>query len=285
MARPPRVVGIVVGVLLVATVSLASCSSPPKSIVPANLEIVCEGNGSPTVILVPGLDTPAETFASLQAQIATDTRVCRYSRAGIGRSPDWPEDLPDPTAGTAADQLRATLEANDIPGPYVMLGWSYGGLVAQASAARHRDALAGLVFEDSSMMGQFESEFSDPSTFEEGGRAINLESTADEVAQLKMTGLPLIVLTEGIPPEGVDEATLEWYTQLHDELSDLSDDSLHLIATDASHAIHWDSEALVEKAVDSVVEAVRSGDPLPECDDAVWVPYGGECRATGDAGQ
>lgn len=278
MARPPGGFRIVVGALLVATVGLSACTSPPQSIAPANLDIVCSGEGSPTVILVPGMDTPAEAFESLQAQIATDTRVCSYSRAGLGNSPAWPDDLPDPTAGTAADQLRATLEENEIPGPYVMLGWSYGGLVTQAFAARHRDALAGVVFEDSSTIAGFEHETFDPSLLREGGRPIDVDSTADEVGELDLSGIPTILLTQGKADEDFDEPTLAWWTGLQDDLAQASEGSLHLIAVDAGHAIHWYSEALVEKAVDTVVAAVRSGEPLAECDDVVWVPYGGECR-------
>lgn len=204
--------------------------------------------------------------------------MCSCSRAGIGNSPEWPKDLPDPTAGTAADQLRATLNAIEIPGPYVMLGWSYGGLVTQAFAARHRDALAGVVFEDSSTIEGFGRDDFDSSVLEEAGRLIDLEASAEEVSELDLTGLPVVVLTQNAPEDELGPSLLAWWTGLHDGLADLSEDSVHLIAVDAGHAIHWYSEALVEKAVDSVVEAVRSGEPLPECDDHVWVPYGGECR-------
>ena len=199
MAGSPQATRVVIGMILVATAFLSACTSPPESIAPANLEIVCEGEGTPTVILIPGLATAADVFDSLQTQIANDTRVCSYSRAGVGDSRRWPEDIPDPSAGTAADQLRATLEANDVLGPYVVLGWSYGGLVTQAFAARHRDVVAGLVFEDSSMMGQFESDFFDPSTFAEGGRSIDLDATAEEIEDLSLTGIPVIVLTQGDP--------------------------------------------------------------------------------------
>ncbi|SFS02812.1 Pimeloyl-ACP methyl ester carboxylesterase [Microbacterium sp. cf046] len=278
MARLPGRDRVVIGALLVAVCALSACTSASERVAPADLDLSCAGEGSPTVILVPGLNTAADTFASLQTQIATDTLVCSYSRAGLGQSPDWPEDLPDPTAGTAADQLRATLEANDIPGPYVMLGWSYGGLVTQAFAARHRDALAGVVFEDSSTIGAFQDESFDLSILQEGGRQIDFESTIDEVEGLELADIPTIVLTQGNPEDDSDASILEWWTELHDALAALSGDSVHVIATDAGHAIHWDSEALVEKAVDSVVAAVRSGDQLPACDDVEWVPYGGECR-------
>jgi pimeloyl-ACP methyl ester carboxylesterase len=270
---PSRAAGGLLAVLL-----LSGCTSPPQSIAPPDLEVVCSGEGSPTVILVPGMNTPAEDFASLQEQVATDTRVCSYSRAGIAGSPAWPEDAPDPSAGMMADQLRATLDENVIPGPYVMLGWSWGGMVTQAFADRHRDAVAGVVLEDSSLPAQFEVDDFDPSLFTEAGRDIDHATTTDELGDLTLSGLPVIVLTQGDPHDEVPDAELEWWKSVHDDLSELADDSMHLIAVDAGHAIHWDSEALVEKAIDTIVAAVRSGDPLPDCDDDVWVPYGGECR-------
>ena len=103
-------------------------------------------------------------------------------------------------------------------------------------------------------------------------------ATQEELRDMTLTGLRVIVLTQGDPREEVADFELAWWTRIHDDLAKLSDDSMHIIAVDAGHAIHIDSEALVEKAVDSVVAAVRSDEPLSECDDVVWVPYGGECR-------
>lgn len=260
-------------------VALSACSSHPQSIAPANLDVACAGEGSPVVILVPGLGDDRTVFDGLVTALAWENRVCAYSRAGLGESPAWPDDLPDPTAGTAADQLRATLEEREIPGPYVLLGWSYGGLVAQAFAARHRDALAGLIFEDTSTLAQFErDDVFDPADVAEGGAKVDMESTTDQLDGLSLGGVPVIFLTQGDPEQLIPEADHRWWTGLHDDLASLSDDSLHLIALDAGHAIHWDSEALVEKAVETVVDAVRSGEPLAACDDHVWGPYGGECR-------
>lgn len=265
-------------VLTVISLAMVGCSSHPASVAPPDLELVCSGAGSPTVLLIPGLATPAETFESLQPLIAADTRVCSYSRAGVGDSPPWPVDQPAPSAGMAADQLRATLDKNDVRGPFVVLGWSYGGLVAQVFAQRHRDVTAGLVFEDSSVRSMFTQADFAPTKVEEGGRAVDMERSRAEVSQLDFGDLPTIVLTRG-ELDGFDEATMKRWIDGHEDLASLSTNSMHLIAFDAGHTIHWDSEALVEKAVDAVVESARSREPLPECDDYEWAAYTGECNA------
>ena len=266
-----------VAVLITFALAVAGCSAPPASVAPPNLELVCSGEGSPTVILVPGMATPAAVFESLQSPLETDTRVCSYSRAGLGESPPWPRDEADPSAGMAADQLRATLDASEEHGPFVVVGWSYGGMVTQAFAQRHRDVTAGLVFEDSSVRSMFTQADFGVMRVEEGGRPIDMKRTREDLSELDFGDLPTIVLTRG-ELEGFDDATMKRWIQGHVELAALSTNSMHLIAFDAGHAIHWDSEALVEKAVDAVVESARSREPLPECDQYEWAPYTGECK-------
>ncbi len=175
--------------------------------------------------------------------------------------------MPDPSAGMAADQLRATLEANDIPGPYVVLGLSYGGLVAQAFAARHREALAGLVLEDSATREWFDAPEWSELAWAEGGRDIDTELTYDEVGGLTLGDVPLVVLTQGTM---ADVQYPEFLLETHDDLAARSRNVMHIIATDAGHAIHLDAEPLVEKVVETVVAAVRDGEPLPACDDEDW---------------
>ena len=262
----------------VMAVAFAGCSGPTVTAAPGTLDMSCSGesrDGSPTVVLVPGLTASRELFAAMQTHLAEDMRVCSYSRAGIGRSPAWPDDLPDPSAGAAADQLLATLHANDESGPYLVLGWSYGGLVAQAFAARHSDLTAGMVLEDSATADLFDSSDWASMDWSEGGRPIDTEATADEVGDLDLGALPLIVLTQGTM-EGWPAPTL--WTQLQDRLATLSDNTIHVVATDAGHAIHLDAEPLVVRAIEAVASAARSGTALM-CDDGAWAPVDGECRS------
>ena len=73
---------------------------------------------------------------------------CVYDRANMGSS--------DPAPGyhTGADSVRdlhALLDAADVPGPYVLVGASFGGLLATIYAATFLDDVAGLLLLDSTL--------------------------------------------------------------------------------------------------------------------------------------
>ena len=87
------------------------------------LAIHCIGEGSPTVVLETGLGAPSEYWAPIQQEIAALTRVCRFDRAGRGKSD--PAPTPRTCAGMVAD-LRALLHNAGIPPPYVLVGNSLG---------------------------------------------------------------------------------------------------------------------------------------------------------------
>lgn len=111
--------------------------------------LYCTGenqSGSPTVILEAGGGDHLYTWYTLQREISRFTRVCSYDRAGIG----WSEAAAGRrTAGQIADELSVLLQTALEPGPYVMVGHSYGGLIARIFAARHPQDVAGLVLIDS----------------------------------------------------------------------------------------------------------------------------------------
>ena len=58
------------------------------------LHLNCTGSGSPTVILEPGLGEVSSAMAWIAAEVAQDSRVCVYDRAGHGWSDaaDGPQD-------------------------------------------------------------------------------------------------------------------------------------------------------------------------------------------------
>jgi pimeloyl-ACP methyl ester carboxylesterase len=116
------------------------------------LHLDCRGEssgGQPTVILETGLGgfATSQDWAYVQPEIAKTTRVCAYDRAGIG----WSDPSPLPRdAQHIAAELHTLLQNSHTPAPYVLVGWSYGGLYVRAFADRYRDEVAGLVLIDSS---------------------------------------------------------------------------------------------------------------------------------------
>jgi pimeloyl-ACP methyl ester carboxylesterase len=107
----------------------------------------CRGSGPATAVLISGLGVPAEKeWGRVMAPAATVTRVCRYDRPGLGATPRTARAR---TAGAMADDLWRRLRRTRVAGPYVPVGASFGGLIAQILAHRHRHQIAGMVLVDS----------------------------------------------------------------------------------------------------------------------------------------
>lgn len=105
----------------------------------------CSGEGSPSIVLDAALGGSSLSWSLVQPELAKLTRVCSYDRAGFG----WSEAGPMPrTAGRAADELRTLLDRDAVHPPYVVVGHSFGGLVALIFAHRYRSDTAGLVLVD-----------------------------------------------------------------------------------------------------------------------------------------
>jgi pimeloyl-ACP methyl ester carboxylesterase len=112
------------------------------------MQIDCRGAGSPTVVLESGLDNFGSlSWVAVHDSIATTTRVCAYSRAGIM----WSEasNAPFDLASLARD-LHAALDGAGERAPYVMAGHSIGGPYAMAFTAAYPSEVKGLVLVDAS---------------------------------------------------------------------------------------------------------------------------------------
>src|SRR5579863_9730376 len=92
------------------------------------LNLDFSGQGTPTVILEPGGNSPGYAQLSLQAKIAVFTRACWYDRAGVGWS-DAPSS-PRTSASVVSDLHEALRRAGVLP-PYVVAGGSVGGEYAR----------------------------------------------------------------------------------------------------------------------------------------------------------
>lgn len=111
------------------------------------MQIDCRGEGTPTVVLVHGLDTFGSlAWTAVHDSIAKTTRTCAYSRAGI----TWSDAGPDVTAKGVAEDLHATLEKAGEKAPFVLVGHSLGGPYIMTYTKYFGDQVAGLVMVDAS---------------------------------------------------------------------------------------------------------------------------------------
>ena len=137
-------------VLAAALFVLLDRPEPPGRMVDVGgfrLHLVCEGEGSPAVVLEAGAADAWLTWHWVQPELARLTRVCSYDRAGIGYSDPGPRPR---SRRRAVEELRTLLARAGVPPPYVLAGHSFGGSSARLYALLHPDEVAGLVLVESS---------------------------------------------------------------------------------------------------------------------------------------
>jgi pimeloyl-ACP methyl ester carboxylesterase len=106
------------------------------------LHLHCAGSGSPTVLLEAGGGETALSWDKVQPGVARLTRVCSYDRAGLG----WSDSGPQPrTSRQLVAELHTLLAKANVPGPYLFVAHSFGGLNALLYTSTYPQEVAGLV--------------------------------------------------------------------------------------------------------------------------------------------
>lgn len=109
------------------------------------VQMASAGSGRYTVIFESGFGTGMGTWRKVAPEVAKSARVVTYSRAGHGTSDARPEAR---TLLQSSQELDQLISASKLNPPFILVGHSYGGLLARAFAARHPDQVAGMVLVD-----------------------------------------------------------------------------------------------------------------------------------------
>src|SRR5262249_20059952 len=118
-----------------------------------HIYLECRGTGTPTVVLEAGYRSSARIWSEglLQSPaprkmvltgVAAYSRVCAYDRPGTIAAlkdsvlPSRSSPVPQPrTATDVVSDLHVLLQAAGVPGPYVLVGHSLGGLIVRLFAS------------------------------------------------------------------------------------------------------------------------------------------------------
>jgi pimeloyl-ACP methyl ester carboxylesterase len=118
------------------------------------MHIHVTGEGTPTVVFESGMGASCLSWTLVQPQVAQFTRAVSYDRAGHG----WSDPAREPrTAQQIAQELHTLLDATGVPGPYVLVGHSFGGYVNRAFAHTYRNEVVGMVLVDSIHPAEWEN--------------------------------------------------------------------------------------------------------------------------------
>ena len=103
------------------------------------------GEGTPAVIFESGIGATGQNWTLLQQQISRQACTVSYDRLGLGwSSPATTHRTPS----YLARELQALLDQAGIAPPYLLVGHSFGGLVARRFAADHPGKVAGVLLID-----------------------------------------------------------------------------------------------------------------------------------------
>jgi pimeloyl-ACP methyl ester carboxylesterase len=122
-----------------------------------DMHLYCLGEGNPTVVLEAGAGGGVLGWAWIQPEVAKETRVCAYDRAGYGWSDETSGDL---NAATVVEDLRILLEAAGERAPFVLVGYSLGGHYNRVFAHTYPEEVLGVVLVDArnpAVTGRLES--------------------------------------------------------------------------------------------------------------------------------
>ena len=254
----------------------------------------CMGDGEPTVVLESGIHDSSEYWTVSQLLppavkppvmqgLAETNRVCRYDRPGTVVPGDPPGitdrssavQMPRTVADSVSD-LHTLLEAADVPGPYVLVAHSWGGMIAQLFARSYPDEVVGLVLVDAfapavrELLGEkweaYVEVLNNPP-----GEVLNaqpeyekfdIDASIDEVVSAPPLDveLPLVVLSKTEPfPEfpagsGMTNADVDAiWPDAQQSLVDLVPNTPHEIATGSIHYIQVTEPDLVIDAARLVI--------------------------------
>jgi len=235
------------------------------------LNLRCDGEGSPAVVLDAGAGDNLATWEWVVPGVRKLTRVCAYDRAGLGKSDPGPKPR---TSARIVQELRELLLGARVPPPYVLVGHSFGGLNARLFASTNPAEVAGLVLVDATPEDYPAIE----NTLHSRGdreklltsRAIAPPAFTDELESMKESadavraahvapGLPVVILTA---VHGDDSPAFRavWET-LQRRMAGTFPNGRQIIAEHSDHYIQFDEPELVVSAIRELVAVARRPRP------------------------
>jgi pimeloyl-ACP methyl ester carboxylesterase len=228
----------------------------------------CSGTPSKTtVVLVNGLGAGLDVWKSVQSAVEPFAKVCSYDRAGEGHS-DRIGHLQTPDE--VVNDLKQLLD-REASGPYILVGWSLGGIYVRHFAQRYPSLTAGIVFVDSSHEEQYNTLAAiSPSLAQryatQDGR-FDRDEFLQSAGQLKPGNhlewhldVPLIVL-EHKRLSGPARTDADRYAvKLHELQADLAGRSKFgkLIETNGGHMIPTEQPQIVSESIRDVMKQAEA---------------------------
>ncbi|MFC9693289.1 alpha/beta fold hydrolase [Kribbella sp. NPDC056951] len=227
------------------------------------------GEGSPTVVFISGAGSGRNAWDEAIAVLRSPTTRLTYDRPGIGDS-DTP-DLTSRTLGAAAEELRKLLAASTLPGPFILVGHSLGGLIALIYAATWPEDTAGLLLVDTSDI-HLNLDVATPILTANDGNHLTFDipaSVADVTRSRRPLAMPTTVIASR-PGHWLEDETIDftrwhpftpteldtrWQSHQQSLAKDLA--ATHKVARHGGHNIQSDDPTIVADSIDTLIDLAR----------------------------
>jgi pimeloyl-ACP methyl ester carboxylesterase len=273
--------------ILFLIVAAASARAPLGNLVDVGgyrVHLYCVGSGTPTVMVIGGFSFD---WALVQPEVAKFTRICTYDASGSAWSD--PDPGPAPTCPGRVDEIHRLLNSAKVDGPYVLAGFSTGGLFARLYAKHYPNEVAAMVLIDHAYIpapsvpppvtsgpdsppavifaAPIDIGVEDEPGFDKLPEHIRdlhrwaisrnparpdveiTEACITELGNATLGDLPLVVVSTGNDAPG--------YAQLQKSLLALSHNSSQMVADQSFHSIEVSQPAIVIQAIRHAVEVNR----------------------------
>ncbi|WP_372628178.1 alpha/beta fold hydrolase [Arsukibacterium sp.] len=236
------------------------------------LEVEKQGKGDVTVVFEAGFGTDLRTWQPVIAALGNNTSTIAYSRAGLGQS----------TGGNAPrniqqhiNDLHTLLTALKVNGEIVLVGHSYGGLLATEYARQFPEQISALVLIDPAVMAQRKVflQADKNRVLHDDQMLLKMMPTAmQQDYQLLITQLDaapdrvnpvpsairtsLITSTKGYEKPFVFEETQlgkQLWLNLHNDLFKDVTHGQHIRVSDAGHNLHQEKPQLIAQAIIGII--------------------------------
>lgn len=262
------------------------------------LYLRCAGRGGPTVVLESGIHDSSDVWTLSDAKppvvgspavfsgVARFTHVCMYDRPGTIRYTNppaltrrsSPAPMPRTLQSMVAD-LHGLLHKAGVPGPYLLVAHSYGGLIVRYYAQRYPREAAGMVLVDAfgtnikrlfgRLWPRYEHLLNFPGTpleQDRGWETVDAEGAIKAINNAKLPRMPLAVISKTEPfatapgtPKDLTRRLEQVWPKVQSALVNLEPLTPHIFATGSDHYVEINDPDLTIAVIKLILDRARHG--------------------------